>query len=69
MTTDMERLAVVTSAYTGVLCAASFASVHEYIEEVLGRPVQTIELAFEGVLTEIREKSKPEFLALWGLTQ
>lgn len=66
---DLERLAVVTSAYTGVLCAESFAAVHKYAETLLGRSVYTHEFADEEVWEAIKEASKPEFLRLWGLTR
>lgn len=65
--TKFKRLAVVTSAYTGVALTKSFSDVQEYIEQLLGRPVYTHELAFQSVWNEIREKSKAELLELWGL--
>ena len=61
--TKEERLIV--SAYTGFLMC-DFDDMHKYIEEKLGRPVWTHELADNKVLKEIREKIKPDFLALCG---
>lgn len=37
---------------------------HRYIEEKLGRPVFTHELASKAVLDEIRAAVKPDFLEL-----
>lgn len=44
----------------------NFADVHKYIEEKLGRPVFTHEMAFETVQAEIKEKTRDDFLALCG---
>jgi hypothetical protein len=55
--------AIVISAYTGVACC-QFKYVHEYIEEVLGRPVLTHELASHSVWEEIKEKAKDDFLEI-----
>ena len=52
--TKQERLIV--SAYTGVF--------QIYVEQLLQRPVFTHELAMADVWQEIKEKSKPAFLAL-----
>ena len=59
--TDRER--VVVSAYTGFLMC-DFDDVHQYIQEKLGRPVWTHELADKAIQNEIREKTRPDFLAL-----
>lgn len=56
---------VIVSAYTGVLMC-NFADVHKYIEQKLGRPVFSHEMAFETVQFEIREKTRADFLALCG---
>lgn len=34
------------------------------VEEILGRPIMTHELAFKSVWDEIHEKSKPDFVAI-----
>lgn len=62
--TDREK-AIVT-AYTGItmLAGEKFSIFHKYIEDLLGRPVWTHELASETVWNEIKEKSKPDFLEL-----
>lgn len=52
-----KREKCVVSAYTGVLMC-DFADLHQYIEQLLGRPVWT------HVWKEIKEKTKPEFLEL-----
>lgn len=61
--TQQERLIV--SAYTGILMT-DFDNLHKYIEQVLGRPVWTQELADGKINDEIRTKVKPYFLALCG---
>lgn len=61
--TQQERLVV--SAYTGYLMT-DFRLVHGFIEERLGRPIWTHEFAGENLWEEIREKLKPDFLALCG---
>lgn len=61
--TQQERLVV--SAYTGYLMT-DCRLVHGFIEERLGRPIWTHEFADEKVWEEIRQKIKPEFLALCG---
>lgn len=61
--TKQER--IIVSAYTGVLMC-DFADVHKYIEEKLGRPVWTHEMAFETVQKEIHDKARDDFLALCG---
>ena len=54
---------VVVSAYTGYLMC-DFDDMHKYIEEKMGRPVWTHEMAFEEVREKIREAVKPDFLSL-----
>lgn len=67
--TDREKAIVM--AYTGVamLTGDKFQIFHKYIEEILGRPVQTLELAFENVCNEIKEKSKDDFIQLCVTTE
>src|ERR1041385_6012732 len=62
----IKRLAVITSAYTGYLCAPVFSEMHEYIEKLLNRPVFTHEMASQELMDQIREAAKPDFLAAWG---
>lgn len=59
--THKER--VVVSAYTGYLLC-DFADVHSYIEEKLGRPVWTHELANDNVFKDIQDAVREDFLAL-----
>ena len=62
--TDREKAIVM--AYTGIsmLSGDKFSVFHKYIEELLGRPIWTHELAIEADWNEIKEKSKPDFLKL-----
>lgn len=57
------RECVIVSAYTGYLMC-DFSDVHAYIEEKLGRPVFTHELAKNEVCAEIRKRVYPDFIAL-----
>ena len=54
---------IIVSAYTGVLMC-EFADLQKYIEKKFGRPVFTHELADKGMLAEIKEKTKEEFLEI-----
>lgn len=56
---------IIVSAYTGYLMC-DFEDVHAYIEEKLGRPVYTHELASEDIQREIRDRTKIDFLSLCG---
>lgn len=58
-----KREKVVVSAYTGYLLC-DMHDVHVYIEEILGRPVFTHELASESIQNEIREKARPDLEAI-----
>lgn len=58
-----KREKAIVSAYTGIFMG-DFDALHKYIEEVMGRPVWTHEMGTEKVANEIKEKSKPDFLAL-----
>lgn len=58
-----SRQAAIVGAYTGYL-AGPFSDMHKYIEELLGRPVWTHELASEAISEEIREKAKADFAAI-----
>ena len=59
--TKKEKLIV--SAYTGVLMT-DFDDLHEFIEEKLGRPVWTHELADKLVMEELKKAVKEDFLKL-----
>ena len=40
----------------------NFSDMHQYIEEILERPVWTHELANEQVVQEIKDKSRNDFV-------
>lgn len=67
--TDRERAVVM--AYTGaaMLTGEKFSIFHKYVEDILGRPVYTHELANEFVWDQIRAKSKADFLKLCKETE
>ena len=58
-----KREKQIVSAYTGVLMC-DLDDLYEYIQELLGRPVWTHELADHDVQETIKEKSKAEFLEI-----
>lgn len=62
--TDSERAIIM--AYTGVcmLTGDRLEIFYKYIEELLGRPVWTHELADTKIMNEIKERSKSDFIAL-----
>lgn len=62
--TDREKAIVM--AYTGVamLTGDKLDLFYQYLEEILGRPVFTHELADNKVFDEIKEKSKADFVNL-----
>ena len=62
--TNKERAIIM--AYTGVtmLTGDKFSIFHKYIEDIMGRPVWTHELADKTVWEEIKEKSKKDFIDL-----
>lgn len=62
--TDREKAIVM--AYTGkcMLAGDKFRIFHKYVEDIMGRPVWTHELAIGSTADAIREKSKDDFIAL-----
>ena len=58
-----KKEAAIISAYTGVLLG-EFSDMHEYIEQILDRPVWTHQLANEDISNEIKNKSRDDFIAL-----
>ena len=62
--TDKEKAIVM--AYTGfcMLNGDKFQIFHKYVEEIMGRPVWTHEMADKAVADEIRERAKADFIAL-----
>ena len=62
--TDKEKAIVM--AYTGVcmLSGDKFQIFHKYVEDIMGRPVYTHEMAIKAIDDEIKEKAKADFIAL-----
>lgn len=56
-----KREAAIISAYTGILIG-EFWVLDEYIEEIMGRSVWTHELADKDIVSQIKEKSKEDFM-------
>lgn len=61
-----NREKAIVSAYTGItmLAGEKFQIFHKYIENILGRPIYTHELALETVSQQITEKSKDDFIEI-----
>ena len=59
-----KKEAILVSAYTGFLLTKNFSDVHEFYEELLGRPVFTHELIRDDVMREIRAKCAPLIIEL-----
>ena len=47
-----------------MLAGEKFGVFHAYIEEIMGRPVYTHELAIQSISDEIKEKSRDDFIKL-----
>lgn len=62
--TDKEKAIVM--AHTGIcmLTGEKYGVFHKYIEDILGRPVYTHELAIQSISDEIKEKSRDDFIKL-----
>lgn len=58
-----KREAAIIGAYTGILMG-EFSDMHEYIEEIMDRPVWTHEMGDKATVDIIKEKAKPDFIAL-----
>lgn len=58
-----KREAAIVSAYTGFLCGG-FDAMHEYVEEIMERPVWTHEMGDAKVAQEIKARAKADFIAL-----
>lgn len=63
-----KREKIVVSAYTGILMC-DWGDLHEYIESILERPVQTFELRKESIWEEIRKKSEHDFMEICELEE
>lgn len=57
-----HKEAIAISAYTG-FCFAPFDEIHQFIEEVLGRPVFTHELARDDIWDDVRNNMKNNLTA------
>lgn len=55
-----KREGAIVSAYTGILIG-EFSDFHEYVEELMNRPVQTLEFADKDFIDLLKEKSKEDF--------
>lgn len=58
------REGAILTAYTGVNLCKDFSKAHEYIEEIMGRPVFTHELPV--LSKEIKKKSESDFMKIIG---
>ena len=56
-----KREAAIVSAYTGVLIGG-FSELHEYVEEIMKRPVWTHEMGNQKTASEIKARSKENFV-------
>lgn len=63
----MQRLtkeqAAIIGAFTGIL-VGNFSDMHQYIEKVMGRSVETMEMTGEGFCKELKEKVKPDLMKI-----
>ena len=62
--TNKEKAIIM--AHTGIcmLAGEDFDIYHEYIQEIMGRPVYTHELAEKSVMDEIAQKSRNDFIMI-----
>lgn len=60
--TDREKAIVMARTGICMLTDEKFQIFHEYIEEIMGRPIQTIEMAM--LAEEIKDKADKDFIAL-----
>ena len=56
-----KREAAIVTMFTGILIG-DFSDAHAYAEEIMGRPIWTHQ--FPSLMAEIKEKAKPDFLAI-----
>ena len=56
----------IVMAHTGIcmLAGEDFNIFHKYVEQIMGRPVYTHEMAISSVADEIKERSKCDFIKL-----
>jgi len=55
--------AAIVTAYTGITIG-DFSEAHKYIEEIMGRPVWTHEMADKATWALIKEKAKADFISM-----
>ena len=58
-----KKEAAIVAAYTGYLIG-EFGEMHKYVEEIMGRPVWTHEMANEEFMNKLREKIKQDFITI-----
>lgn len=58
-----KRSVSIIAAYTGAMIG-TWPDLHEYIEELFGRPVSTHEMASKHFQESLREKSREDFISL-----
>ncbi|AXH69641.1 hypothetical protein HWB79_gp171 [Streptomyces phage LukeCage] len=58
-----KREAAIVAVFTGILIG-DFADMHEYIEELVDRPVWTHELASEEFAAKLKELARPDFMEI-----
>ena len=58
-----KKEAAIVSAYTGILIG-DFSELHEYVEEIMGRPVFTHEMGSKEISDEIKEKARIDFISI-----
>lgn len=58
-----KREAAIISVYTGI-ALGEFHETHKLIEELIGRPVLTHELAKQQIWDKLKRLSKPLFMVL-----
>jgi hypothetical protein len=58
-----KREAAIVAAYTGIMIG-DFADMHEFIEEVMERPVFTHEMGNKEIAAQIKGASKPYFVEI-----
>lgn len=58
-----KRQCAIISTYTGIMLG-KFEWTHEYIEEIMGRPVWTHELGNKEFYQTIKDKAREDFITL-----
>lgn len=59
-----KKESLIISAYTGFMICKEFSDMHEFIEQVMERPVFTHEMGSEHFLKEVQERLKPQLIEL-----